>query len=432
MAPHRFLLLLFLLSPAASFLSGCTLAPERARLSRESLQSLHALLEEHVAKQAIAGAVVLVAQRGEVVYLDAAGWQDVAERKPMSPETIFRICSMTKPVTSVAAMILVEEGRLALADPVSRHLPELAGMKVLAPERGDQGGSYVEIPAEREITIHHLLTHTSGLTYGFFGRERLGELYERAGVSDGLVETGGTMAENVRRLAALPLKHQPGSAWEYGLSTDVLGRVIEAASGESLADFFRRRIFEPLGMEDTCFQLEKDKRPRLATVYRPGADGAVEELPAGIVRRGAAVYSASYPLQDSSRYFSGGAGLVSTAGDYARFLQMLLNGGELDGVRLLQRSTVELMTSPQTGDLDVWIKAHGDAFGLGFGVVTETARGEGLGSPGTFSWGGFYYTYFFADPEEGLIGLFLAQLQPWGDLKLWDEFRRRVYAALRD
>jgi CubicO group peptidase (beta-lactamase class C family) len=407
--------------------------PVSVGLDPEKLRAIHALLDGLVAQKKIAGGVALVARRGEVAYLDAVGSQDVEAGKPMTPGTIFRICSMTKPITSVAVMMLEEDGFLALGDPVSRFLPELKSMKVAVAEKDAASGqtTWKTVPAQREITIRDLLTHTSGLTYGFWGREHLGDLYQQAKVSDGLVETPGTMADNVRRLATVPLKSQPGAAWEYSLSTDVLGLVVEVVSGLTLDEFFQRRIFGPLGMRDTFFRIPRDKLSRLAAVYEPGANEAIERIPEGSATRGAAIYSTTYPYRGEGKYFSGGAGLVSTARDYSRFLLMLARGGELDGVRLLRRDTVTRMTSNQCAGLDLWIKAHGDGFGFGFGVVTDAAKDAGLGSPGTFSWGGFYNTYFFVDPREQLVGIVLTQLYPWDHLKLWDDFRKLAYASLQ-
>ena len=280
------------------------------------------------------------------------GPRDAEAGLPVDEATIYRIASMTKPVTSVAVMMLLEEGKLGLDDPVSRYLPEFRAPTVLcAGPRRRRGAATV--PARREITIRDLLTHTSGLSYRFLDRPGLGRLYAASGVSDGLSETPGTVADNVGRLARLPLLHQPGTAWEYGLSTDVLGRVVEVASGRTLDEFFRERIFGPLRMEDTSFVVPEAKRHRLAALYTPGPDKAIRRVGPGPVEAGALVYSATYPTRDGSTYFSGGAGLCSTIGDYARFLQMLLNRGELDGVRLLKPETVELMTAqPDRGPAD--------------------------------------------------------------------------------
>jgi CubicO group peptidase (beta-lactamase class C family) len=347
----------------------------------------------------------------------------------MSGSTIFRIASMTKPITSAAVLILADEGKLRVDDPVAKFLPEFAEMKVLAPSSGGSD-AIATVPAERPITIHDLLTHTSGLSYRFANVPILGRLYVEAAVSDGLSETPGTIGDNVRRLARLPLLHQPGAAWTYSLATDVLGRLVEVVSGQTLDAFFRERIFAPLKMDDVHFVLSKSKRDRLAALYVPGEDKTVHRAGIEPYQVGPLVYSANFPLWDDGHYYSGGAGLVATVGDYARFLQMLLNRGELDGARVLKPETVELMTTHRLGDMHILPWGHGDGFGYGFGVVTETGRGDDVASAGTFSWGGFFYTYFWADPRRELIGIMMTQLYPSDHLKLREEFKRLTYAAL--
>ena len=283
-----------------------------------------------------------------------------------------------------------------------------------------------------------MLTHTSGLTYRFFDRPVLGKIYAEAGVSDGLSETPGTIADNVRRLAKLPLLHQPGTAWEYSLSIDVLGRVVEVVSGRTLDEFFRDRIFRPLKMEDTSFIVPAEKRGQLAALYTPGPDKAIRRVDSGPVTAGALVYSPTYSTNDANRYFSGGAGLCSTIGDYARFLQMLLNRGELDGTRVLKAETVDLMTRNQIGGLRISFPNHGDGFGYGFGVLTNRGKTEefrrtvynDVATVGTYSWGGIFNTYFWADPQRQMIGILMTQLYPSDHLKLREEFKRHVYEGL--
>ncbi len=395
------------------------------------------MLDDAVARRQIAGGAALVARHGKVVYLATAGRRDVEAGLPLDEATIYRIASMTKPVTSVAVMMLCEEGKLGLDDPVSRHLPEFQAPTVLvAPDR--TGGAGSTVAARREITIRDLLTHTSGLSYRFLDRPGLGALYADAGVSDGLCEVPGTVADNVRRLARLPLLHQPGTAWEYGLSTDVLGRLVEVVSGRTLEDFFRERIFRPLRMEDTFFVVPEAKRQRLAALYTPGPEKAIRRVGPGKVEAGALVYSATYPTRDENTYFSGGAGLCSTIGDYARVLQMLLNRGELDGVRLLKPETVDLMTRNHIGDLRIAFPNHGDGFGYGFGVLTDRGKTEAfrravyddVATVGTFSWGGIFNTYFWADPERQMIGILMTQVYPSDHLKLREEFKRLAYGAI--
>jgi CubicO group peptidase (beta-lactamase class C family) len=406
-------------------------------LAPESLARIQGMLEDSVRRREIAGGSALVARRGKIVYLASVGMQDAEAGRPLTERTLFRIASMTKPITSTAVLMLVDEGKLALTDPVAKYLPEFERMRVLVPggpaqaPRAGEGG-YTLVPADRAITVHDLLTHTSGLTYRFLDRPYVGRLYAEAGVSDGVAEMPETVAENVRRLARLPLGNQPGSAWEYGLSTDVLGRLVEVVSGLSLDEFFRRRVFEPLAMVDTSFIVPEDRRDRLSALYAPGEDRTIRRVGDAPVRVGALVYTANYPIRDGSRYFSGGAGLSATIGDYARFLQMLLNRGELGGTRLLRPATVDLMTRNQVGDFRVNLpNGNNRGFGYGVGVAIDRAPGPGAGpSPGTYSWGGIFNTSFFVDPQEQLFGILMTQIYPSDHLKLRAEFARLVYEAL--
>ncbi len=404
----------------------------------QTLARIGALLDDAVAQKRIAGGAALVASRGKVVYLAVSGKRDAEAGLPVDEGTIYRIASMTKPVTSLAVMMLRDEGKLGLDDPVSRYLPEFRAPNVLVAGREDASGKLGTVPAHREITISDLLTHTSGLSYRFFDRPGLGKLYVEAGISDGLCETPGTIADNVKRLAKLPLLHQPGTAWEYGLSVDVLGRVVEVVSSRTLDAFFRERIFGPLKMEDTSFVVPEAKRRRLAALYTPGPDKAIRRIKPGPIEAGALVYSETYPTRDGSTYFSGGAGLCSTIGDYARFLQMLLNRGELDGARLLKPETVDLMRRNHIGTLQIAFPNHGDGFGYGFGVLTERGKTEAfrrssyddVATVGTFSWGGLFNTYFWADPDRQMIGILMTQLYPADHLKLREEFKRLAYEAI--
>jgi CubicO group peptidase (beta-lactamase class C family) len=400
--------------------------PDVVRPAAGRWERVHKLIQGHVDKREIAGAVVLVQQGGKPVYHEAIGQADAEANKPMTRDTIFRIASMTKPITSVAVMVLVEEGKLRLEDALAKHLPEFTDMTVLVPTKE----SYRLVKADQPITIRQLLTHTSGIIYRFSGRPHLAKLFADAGVSDGLAETEGTISENVKRIAKLPLLHQPGKTWEYGLSTDVLGRVIEVVSGKTLDEFFRQRIFTPLQMNDTGFLVPKEKRSRLAALYTPDDKKAIRRVGNEPVHVGSLVYSATYPTADSSRYYSGGAGLVSTARDYGRFLQMLLNRGELDGKRLLKPETVEQMTRNQIGDQQIAFTVHGDGFGYGFGVVTGREKPPSPASVGSYSWGGIFNTFFWVDPRRQLIGVLLTQLYPFDHLTLWKDFQSKVYEVL--
>jgi CubicO group peptidase (beta-lactamase class C family) len=410
-----------------------------AGLSSQSLARVHRLLEDSVAQKQVAGAVALVLRRGKTAYADAVGSSDVEAMAPMSQDTIFRIASMTKPVTSVAVMMLADQGKLDLSDPVSLYLPEFK-FPIVAARRTDARGkslpasmrdSYSLISAYRPITIRDLLRHTSGLTYRFWGRPFFGTLYENAGICDGLTQTDHSLEKNVKLLAGEPLMFQPGTAWEYGLSTDVLGRLIEVVSGQSLDAFFNQRMFNPLNMRDTHFVVPESKRLRLAAVYEPSPNQTIVRTGEGPTVKGALVYSTNLPYRPTPGYYSGGAGLVSTANDYGRFLQMLLNHGELDGARLLRPETVDSMTRDQTG-MPLSIGVHGQGFGYGFGVVTHSNGAKSDDSVGTFSWGGIYYTHFWVDPKRELIGILMTQTYPNGHLKVAAEFHRLVNEAVLD
>ena len=399
-------------------------------LAAAKLKRLDALLQDAVDRRQIAGAVALLARHGRIGHLHAVGWRDAEAKSPMTTDTLFRIVSMTKPVTSVAAMMLVEEGKLRLEDPVSKYIPEFNHATVgLASWMSWQ---LQETPLWREITIRDLLTHTSGLTYRLWNIQPWAMLYQRAGVSDGLLHPPGTCLDNVRRLAKQPLLFQPGVLWGYGLSTDVLGVVVEVVSGQDLATFFRERIFEPLQMHDTFFYVPPAKQDRLAALYQRSLDGKLQRVGEGPVSVGEMQFSATYPCQADGKYLSGGAGLVSTASDYARFLQMLRGGGELDGVRLLQAATVAQMTKNQIGYLRMYIHEYGDRYGFGFGIRTEDGPKDDPASLGSYAWGGVFHTYFWIDPKKDLIGMLMVQLFTLGDLPLRQEPKQCAYECLAD
>src|SRR5262245_32809318 len=401
-----------------------------ASLSKEKLDGIERLLKKAVDDKRFAGGTALVAQRGKVVYRADVGTQDVEGKVAISEGTIFRIASMSKPITSVAVMILVDDGKLDVTDPLSKYVPEFKEMKVLVP--GKDGKSHETVPAKREITIHDLLTHTSGITYRLLNKPILSKLYADAGVTDGLSETTGTIGDNVKKLAKLPLACQPGSAWEYGLNTDVLGYVVEVVSGKTLAEFCRERIFEPLKMGDTWFVLPKEKWSRLSALNVTGKDKKLTRVGDETVTIDGLVVSANNPARDDNKYYSGGAGLVSTAGDYFRFCQMMLNRGELDGARVLRAETADRMTRNQLGEIRIMFPGN-DLMGYGFGVLSEKAK-ETTKDPrgvGSYAWGGAFGTFFWVDPKNELIGVFMCQLWP-PDFTLAAEFQRLTYEALSD
>jgi CubicO group peptidase (beta-lactamase class C family) len=399
-----------------------TAKPESVGLSSERLERIGATVQRQIDDKRIAGAVTMVVRHGHVAWFKAQGLMDREAGKPMRTDAMFRICSMTKPITSTAVMMLYEEGYFLLDDPVSNYLPEFKHPKVLV--KPASGEPYT-IPATKEITIRDLLRHTSGLTYHW--NTDLGPIYKAANVAHGLLPYDGTIADNVKRLAGLPLLFNPGERWEYGLSVDVLGRLVEVVSGKPLDEFFRTRIFEPLGMKDTYFYPPENKLDRLAAAYTYYADKGLQRFPDTPVTEASTTYSADYPYRGPKKLFSGGAGLVSTAADYARFCQMMLDGGKAGSTRLLSRKTVELMSQDQLGKI-----GPDQGFGLGFGVDGVKGPLSELGSPGTYNWGGFFYTGFSIDPKEQMIVIFMAQLHPTGDLTLDREVHVLAYQAIND
>jgi CubicO group peptidase (beta-lactamase class C family) len=414
---------LFVLSLVAIAQELPTAKPETVGLSSERLERIGKVVQKSIDDKRIAGAVTLVVRHGQVAYFKAQGMQDREAGKAMRPDTIFRICSMSKPITSTAVMMLYEEGRFLLDDPISKYIPEFKNPKVLVKPVG--GGEPYTIPATREITIRDLLRHTSGLTYNWNGD--LGPMYEKAGVQHGILPTDITIGENVERLAKLPLLFNPGERWEYSLSVDVLGRFVEVISGKPFDGFLRTKLFEPLGMKDTYFFPPENKLDRLATAYTYYDDKGLNRFPDTPIHEGSFSYTADYPYHGGKKLFSGGAGLTSTAADYARFCEMMLEGGKLGNVRILSRKSVELMTHDQLGKI-----APDQGFGLGFGVDGVKAPLTELGSAGSFNWRGFFYTAFIVDPKEQMVIVFMGQLHPAGDLRLDRQVEDLAYQAIID
>ncbi len=392
--------------------------PEVVGFSPERLQRIDKAVQEYIDKGYQAGAIAFIARNGKIVYHKSFGQDDREAKTSLKKDAIFRIASQTKAITSVAVMMLFEEGKFLLDDPISKYIPAFAKPKVLD-QFNEKDTTYTTIPAKQEITIRQLLTHTSGISYPSIGTKEANAIYAKAKIPSGIGTPNGKLADAINALATLPLIHQPGEKFSYGLNTDVLGYLVEVSSGMTLDQFFRTRIFEPLGMKDTYFYLPKEKQNRLAVLYTEDKTKTITKMPP---RNG---QSPDYPRQDGS-YYSGGAGLSSTAYDYAIFLQMLLNGGKYNGKHLLSPSTVRMMTSNQIGDLNLGFKK----FGLGFGLTTgrEATR---LGvSEGSFDWGGIFGTTYWADPKEGVVALLMTQKYPnsYGDLA--DKFRVLVYQAI--
>ena len=396
--------------------------PNGTGLSPERLERISAVMNEHVTRGHIAGAIGLIARRGKVGYFETYGFQDKEAGVPMRKDTIFRMYSMTKPITGVAVLMLYEEGRFFLSDPVSKYLPELARMKVAVVETDPKSGQKTRytVPAQREITILDLLRHTSGIDYR--GPEDADGtlIYQKMGT----LSVEQTIGEVVKKIGQAPLVHQPGTMWEYGLSIDVLARLVEVVSGKPYDKFLEERIFKPLGMVDTGYTVPPEKASRFSKLYAPAEGESVK------LNTTAAQTAYLKPAVN----FGGGSQLVSTASDYLKFCQMLLNGGELNGVRILGRKSVELMSADHLGDMP-----RGSSLlptGYGFGLTVAVSHGAGrtgsVGSAGEYFWGGAAGTRFWIDPKEQMIGIFMIQILPHTNLTYGSQFRQLAYQAVSD
>lgn len=400
--------------------------PEQLGFAPDRLARLDALLETQIEAGRLPGAVALVARHGRVAYFKRFGHMELEAETPMRPDAIFRIASMTKPIVSVAVMMLYEEGHFLLNDPVSQYIPEFTDPEVLVTLH-PADTSYTTEPARRDVTIRDLLSHTSGLSYGLLDK-RMRPIYRKADVPDAWDIRPITLGEKMRVLADLPLAHHPGERFTYGLSTDMLGYLVEVVSGMPLDRFLDERLFTPLGMDDTHFRLPEEKIPRLATLYAETAEG-LKHLDQAMMDALVPHASPNYPYEGAGTYHSGGGGLVATASDYARFAQMLLNGGELDGVRILSPKTVALMTANHIGghELDDPPRSK---FGLGFWITTDVGRTGELTSEGAYGWEGFWNTRFWIDPQEALIGIFMTQAAPYTARHA--RFQALVYQAIEE
>ncbi len=397
-------------------------SPRSAGISVERVSRIDAMCEAAVREGKVPGVVALVARHGKIVYHKAFGMADSEAGRPLKRDDIFRIASQSKAITATAVMVLWEEGRFKLDEPISKFIPEFKDAQVLQ-TFNEQEGTWTGEPAKQPITIRHLLTHTSGIGYGVIdGDERFKKIYAKAGIVDLFTTEQVTIGESVRKLAKLPLHHHPGEKFTYSEGLDVLGYFIEVVSGKPFDVFLKDRLFEPLGMKDTGFYLPADKANRLVAVQKPD-NGKWIRYPVTF-------YDPDYPIKGAKSFFSGGAGLCSTARDYATFLQMYLNGGELGGVRILSRKTVETIMREQVAR-DLW--GGGDRYyGLAFGVLAEKGQAKGgEGSPGTFDWGGYFNTQYFADPKEDLVGVLMKQTQGGNDDTAW-KFRLLVGQAIDD
>ncbi|MBS1487467.1 MAG: beta-lactamase family protein [Bacteroidetes bacterium] len=394
--------------------------PEENGMSSIRLQQIDRVLNEYVSHGQIPGAVALIVRNGKIVYKKSFGFADVENKTPLKTDHIFRIASQSKAITSLAVMMLWEEGKFLLDEPISKYIPEFKNPSVLV-WFNEKDSSYSAQPAKSEVTIRQLLTHSSGIDYAAIGSKEMKAIYTKAGIPGGIgaQRLGDKLGDKIKILGKLPLKHQPGEQWTYGLNSDVLGYLVEVLSGLTFDEFLRDRIFKPLGMNDTYFYLPADKYNRLVNLY---------EVKDGKLAQPRVVYDGvnpNYPKQ-AGHYYSGGAGLSSTVDDYAKFLQLFLNKGEYNGVRLLSRKTVELMLTEQ---LHAPIK---EKFGLGFGLETPDNDYRSPYSIGSFSWGGAFNTHYWADPKEKLIGMVFTNMynSPYG--YIGEQYKALVYQAIVD
>ncbi len=416
----------FLLLQVPAFLQ--TIATKAAAtqpvFSAERLKRLDNKVQEWIDQKWMPGAVVSISHNGKVVYLKSFGYDNPATKTPMKNDLLFRLASQTKAVTSVGIMMLYEEGKLLLDDPVSKHIPAYKNIAVIDKFNASDS-SYTTVPAKRAITIRDLLNHTSGIGYALIGSPTQNAIYAKNNISAGLaMKPGALVGDAMKRLGSLPLMHQPGERFTYGLNTDLLGYLIEVVSNQSLDVFFKTRIFKPLGMSETYFYLPKEKQGRLSTLHAEDAAG-INAMGNRFVFNGEE-WNGEYPNENGT-YYSGGAGLTSTISNYGVFLQMLLNGGIYNGTRILSPNAVRMMTSNQIGELNVGL----DKFGLGFSIATEKTAAKLPVSVGTYGWGGAFGTAYWIDPKEKIIAQFYTQI--WSRKhNIEDAFKVLVYQALNN
>ncbi len=432
------LLLSVLLTLSALSLSPATMAtraadpvvvtPESVGLASPRLANIRAVMSQHVANKKLPGASGLIMRHGKVAYQETWGMADMEAGTPMKMDTIHRIYSMTKPITGVALMMLYEEGKFQLNDPIAKFMPEFAKMTVGVDERNPNTGrvDFTTVPAKRMITVRDLLRHTAGFTYGVFGETSVDQAYRKAGILSDL-----TLKDFASNLAKQPLQYEPGTRWHYSVSVDLQGRLVEVLSGKPFDQFLQERIFTPLGMVDTGFTVPASKKNRFARLYTPTKAGSIEPITLCTTREDclAKFPNAAPSMLEQQGMLSGGGGLVSTAYDYLRFCQMMLNKGTFEGQRLLSRKTVELMSSDNLGTIPGM--SAGNGFGLGFAVSKAPGEAGMMGSPGEFNWGGAAGTKFWIDPKEGMIGIFMIQILP-NTVDYGSAFRVLAYQAVAD
>jgi CubicO group peptidase (beta-lactamase class C family) len=397
--------------------------------SAERLKRIDNFIQQYIKDGQMNGAVALVLHNGKIMYHKSFGYASKEKNELMKNDHIFRIASMTKPIVSVAAMILFEEGKFLLDDPVSKFIPEFKNPTVFD-KYNAADTTYTTTPAKREITVRHLLSHTSGIGYAQIGSPQANAVYYKNGINGGIGTPYSTLKQIIPKLAKLPLFNHPGEAFLYGLNTDVLGYLVEVISGMPLDRFLKEKLFDPLGMKDSYFFLPAEKQNRLVPLYMQDNTGALRIQDSVISLNG--TFWRDFPKTNDGSYFSGGAGLSSTASDYAVFCQMLLNGGEYNGIRILSSHTISLMTKNQIGNHVMWGNPDNpNRFGLGFGVYTEKSEASLPLAAGSFDWAGMFASHFWIDPENKIVAVFMRNVWPTPHWDFGDRIKPLVYQALK-
>ena len=405
-------------------------SPEAEGLSSEKLKQLDVNINQWIKEEQLNGATMIILRNGKIVYHKAFGFANVHQNIPMKTDNIFRIASMTKPIISVAAMMLYEEGRFLLTDPISNYIPEFKN-PVVIDKYNAADTTYTTVPAKREITFRDILSHTSGIGYAQIGSATANAIYYKNKINGGIGTPYSTLKEVITRLAKLPLMVQPGEEFYYGLNTDVLGYLVEVISGIPLDKFLQQKIFEPLGMKDTYFFLPKEKQSRLVSLYTQlGSQSRLKIQDSLISLNG--IFSRDFPKTPNGSFFSGGAGLSSTAYDYALFGQMILNGGKLGGKRILSPATIRTMTTNHIGDLLMWGDANkARRFGLGFGILTEYAERTNMIPAGSYGWDGMFASHYWTDPKSKMVVVFMRNIWPTDHWDYGDRIKPLIYQALK-
>ena len=426
--PVIFLLTFFLTSFSQNALRS--VSPETEGISSERLKQIDANIDQWIKEEQLNGATAIILRNGKIVYHKSFGFANRQQNIPMKNDNIFRIASMTKPIISVAAMMLFEEGKFLLTDPVSKFIPQFKNPVVLDKYTAADT-TYTTVPAKREITMRDILSHTSGIGYAQIGSGTANAIYYKNKINGGIGTPYSTLKDVITRLAKLPLFTQPGEEFYYGLNTDVLGYLIEVISGMPLDKYLQKKIFEPLGMKDTYFFLPKEKQARLVALYTQQGNQTKLRIQDSLINLNG-TFSRDFPKTPNGSYFSGGAGLASTAYDYALFGQTLLNGGELNGKRILSPRTIQLMTSNQIDDRLMWGDTNKTRrFGLGFGILTDYAERTTMIPAGSYGWDGMFASHYWTDPKNKMVVVFMRNIWPTDHWDYGDRIKPLIYQSLK-